>query len=308
MEKETVQAFNPCRSPDRIQMEGLRKTPVDEQQDEDEASGADMEDDPMDHDDLTGHDDYTPLLPMSSQGPSQPVKPKTTSSLVKLTEDEVHHSIVPVNSLLSLTRCTTCCKLFHCPLCLSFKPTKRSRLQRHVDVHLKNAVSFKDKKICKCNLDCRTDGHYHCPQCERTIIRRDAMTSHLLLCQGASAPVSSAVLPTPAVNQRIQITTHIQLPHSPAYRTLTTMCDHCGFVLLRKNLKQHLLRKHPEIATPLEGAQSDPVSVAQQHGTMKHAEGTRRRRRLTATCTICGRPVTMKNMRAHMNRKHPDSW
>nr|XP_046189103.1 uncharacterized protein LOC124017889 isoform X3 [Oncorhynchus gorbuscha] len=191
---------------------------------------------------------------------------------------------------------------------MSFKPTKRSRLQRHVDVHLKNAVSFKDKKICKCNLDCRTDGHYHCPQCERTIIRRDAMTSHLLLCQGASAPVSSAVLPTPAVNQRIQITTHIQLPHSPAYRTLTTMCDHCGFVLLRKNLKQHLLRKHPEIATPLEGAQSDPVSVAQQHGTMKHAEGTRRRRRLTATCTICGRPVTMKNMRAHMNRKHPDSW
>ena len=67
----------------------MRKTPVDEQQDEDEASGADMEDDPMDHNDLTGHDDYTPLLPMSSQGPSQPVKPKTTSSLVKLTEDEV---------------------------------------------------------------------------------------------------------------------------------------------------------------------------------------------------------------------------
>ena len=120
---------------------------------------------------------------------------------------------------------------------------------------------FLDKNICKCNLDCRTDGHYHCPQCERTIIRRDAMTSHLLLCQGASAPVSSAalpsthaVLPTSAVNQRIKITTHIQLPHSPAYRTLTTMCDHCGFVLLRKNLKQHLLRKHPEIATPFGGS------------------------------------------------------
>ncbi|XP_029605361.1 uncharacterized protein LOC115191671 isoform X2 [Salmo trutta] len=135
--EETVQALNPCRSSDRIQMAGLRKTTVEEQQDEEEASGADTEDDP------TGHDDYTPLLPMSSQRPSQPVKPKTTSSLVKLTEDEVHHSIVPVNSLLSLTRCTTCCKLFHCPLCLSFKPTKRSRLQRHVDVHLKNAVSFK---------------------------------------------------------------------------------------------------------------------------------------------------------------------
>lgn len=145
------------------------------------------------------------------------------------------------------------------------------------------------------------------------------MTSHLLLCQGAIAPVSSSalpsthaapstplVLPTPAVNQRIEITAHNQLPQSPAYRTLTTVCDHCGFVLLRKNLKQHLLRKHPEIATPLEGAESDPVSVVQQHGTMKHAEGTRRR--LTATCTICGRTVTMKNMRAHMNRKHPDSW
>ncbi|KAK6324646.1 hypothetical protein J4Q44_G00039880 [Coregonus suidteri] len=422
-----------------VQVRGLRKDLVEEQEDEEEASGADMKDDPMDHNDPTDHDDYTLLLPMSSQGPSQPVKPKTssegpsqpvkpktTSSLVKLTEDKLHVTVLEGTSLPPLQRCTTCCSYYHCPYCTFFKPARRTKTIQHIRCHLARAVchkgytmircessaedddntaaeeeglsqptnnelpvtvlkgqtmpplqrcttccrkyhcpfctAFKPNRKCHllmhldthisravfhdgyvimtCTSNCRKDGHrhHHCPYCKETQRSRHHLISHLRTCrrrnpggtntgdvdaasleatiafEGITEDDATAALQIEATasvltynltrNQRIEITPQSQTSQSPAYRPLTTVCDHCGFVLLRKNLKQHMLRKHPEIATPWEGV--DPVSVAQQHGAMKHAEGTRRR--LTATCTVCGRTVTMKNMRAHMNRKHPDSW
>ncbi|KAJ8349408.1 hypothetical protein SKAU_G00245380 [Synaphobranchus kaupii] len=98
----------------------------------------------------------------------------------------MHHSILQGNSTLQLDRCTTCCKLYHCPLCLTFKPAKLNRLKSHVDVHLKHALTFKDSWICRCLLNCRTDAHYHCPQCDKTIIRKDDMSKHLPSCLGPS--------------------------------------------------------------------------------------------------------------------------
>ncbi|KAJ4932939.1 hypothetical protein JOQ06_029777 [Pogonophryne albipinna] len=43
----------------------------------------------------------------------------------------------------AVKRCTTCCKLFHCPLCPKFKPCAPSRLEKHLEVHLKNGIMFK---------------------------------------------------------------------------------------------------------------------------------------------------------------------
>ncbi|XP_028971887.2 zinc finger protein 16 isoform X2 [Esox lucius] len=130
--------------------------------------------------------------PEADREDGQQWKKKCLSSDEPLAKE--HHSIVPDNSQPSLPRCTTCCKLFHCPLCLQFKPTALSRLKRHINVHLKNALSFKGKKICKCNLLCRTVGHFHCPKCKRTIIRKNTMARHLLTCQDASADVTSSEL------------------------------------------------------------------------------------------------------------------
>ncbi|KAK1880512.1 pH-response transcription factor pacC/RIM101 [Dissostichus eleginoides] len=35
----------------------------------------------------------------------------------------------------AVKRCTTCCKLFHCPLCPKSKPCAPSRLEKHLEVH-----------------------------------------------------------------------------------------------------------------------------------------------------------------------------
>ncbi|XP_035262635.1 uncharacterized protein LOC118221552 isoform X2 [Anguilla anguilla] len=73
--------------------------------------------------------------------------------------------------LRHMKECNTCCqRLFHCPLCPTFKPSKKANIQRHVGAHAKNAVHFKDKYICRCRLPCRTEAHYHCPLCEKTHI------------------------------------------------------------------------------------------------------------------------------------------
>ncbi|XP_039902050.1 uncharacterized protein LOC120742685 [Simochromis diagramma] len=88
-----------------------------------------------------------------------------------------------------LQECNTCCRgLFHCPLCPTFNPTVRAKIEEHLSVHIKNALPFKDKMICRCRLPCRTTGHFHRPVCKITIIRRGDMARHLLSCQHSSMP------------------------------------------------------------------------------------------------------------------------
>lgn len=42
---------------------------------------------------------------------------------------------------------------------------------------------FSEKVICRCNLPCRDGGHFHCPFCGTTIIRKDTITMHLIECK-----------------------------------------------------------------------------------------------------------------------------
>lgn len=44
-------------------------------------------------------------------------------------------------------------------------------------------LSFLEQVICRCNLPCRGRSHFHCPFCEKTIIRKAAITTHLIDCQ-----------------------------------------------------------------------------------------------------------------------------
>ncbi|XP_028840374.1 uncharacterized protein LOC114792978 [Denticeps clupeoides] len=101
----------------------------------------------------------------------------------------MHISICNSASKPVLQECTTCCRrLFHCPLCPTFSPTVRAKIEEHINGHIKNALPFKDKLVCRCRLTCRAKGHFHCPVCNRTIIRRGDMARHLLLCQHSSMP------------------------------------------------------------------------------------------------------------------------
>ncbi|XP_070689024.1 peroxisomal membrane protein 11C isoform X1 [Pempheris klunzingeri] len=116
---------------------------------------------------------------------------QSVEALVRLLEsyrgrDKVmHFSIIPASEQIAVDRCTTCCKLYHCPLCPKFKPSPPAKLQQHLEIHMKNAINFKDKKICRCNLSCRDGGHFHCPLCDKTILRRKDMEAHLGSCRGA---------------------------------------------------------------------------------------------------------------------------
>ncbi|XP_030269804.1 uncharacterized protein LOC115580079 isoform X2 [Sparus aurata] len=56
----------------------------------------------------------------------------------------MHHSIYEEGTGLKVERCTACCKLFHCPFCPKYKPSQRAKLQQHLDVHMKNAITYKD--------------------------------------------------------------------------------------------------------------------------------------------------------------------
>ncbi|KAK1904425.1 TRMT1-like protein [Dissostichus eleginoides] len=89
----------------------------------------------------------------------------------------MHLSILCGTAKPAVKRCTTCCKRFHCPLCPKFKPCAPSRLEKHLEVHLKNGIMFKDMAIYKCHLTCRDVAHFHCPQCAKTILRRGDMES-----------------------------------------------------------------------------------------------------------------------------------
>ncbi|KAJ8271012.1 hypothetical protein GJAV_G00121770 [Gymnothorax javanicus] len=101
----------------------------------------------------------------------------------------MHVSVFTKNLKPDVKCCTTCCKQYHCPICPKLKSFPLTKFARHLDVHVKNAIAFKDMFICRCNLQCRDVGHFHCPLCGRTIIRRIDMEVHLKVCSSAQPKV-----------------------------------------------------------------------------------------------------------------------
>ncbi|XP_014878648.1 uncharacterized protein LOC106946757 [Poecilia latipinna] len=97
----------------------------------------------------------------------------------------MHVSIFDLNSKIPLEECNTCCnKLFHCPICPNFDPTVKERIEKHMNHHISHGLPYKDKILLRCSLHCRPQGHFHCPICSRTVMRRLDMKRHLLLCEG----------------------------------------------------------------------------------------------------------------------------
>ncbi|XP_062394292.1 uncharacterized protein LOC134082533 isoform X2 [Sardina pilchardus] len=123
----------------------------------------------------------------------------------------MHISILSSGTKPTAQCCTSCCSMYHCPLCLKFKPTKLCKLQKHLEAHIRGGILFKDKVICRCGLDCRHTEHYHCAVCSRTILRRADMTKHLESCQGAVTAVSTQQTP-PATQGAVTAVSTQQTP------------------------------------------------------------------------------------------------
>ncbi|XP_035995713.1 uncharacterized protein LOC105932108 [Fundulus heteroclitus] len=113
----------------------------------------------------------------------------------------MHVSIFNLNSKIALEECNTCCnKLFHCPICPNFDPTVKERIEKHMNHHISHGLPYKDKILLRCSLQCRPHGHFHCPLCSRTVMRRLDMKRHLLICQGVieNDPSPETCLPPPS--------------------------------------------------------------------------------------------------------------
>ncbi|XP_058623138.1 uncharacterized protein LOC131534323 isoform X2 [Onychostoma macrolepis] len=97
-------------------------------------------------------------------------------------------------SLPELQKCNKCCSDFHCPFCapIYFKPTKLSKVQKHVKGHFNRAVQHEGYTIHRCGRPCRTQQHYHCLYCESTILRKPDFITHLGSCKYKHAKRASA--------------------------------------------------------------------------------------------------------------------
>ncbi|XP_066572015.1 succinate-semialdehyde dehydrogenase, mitochondrial isoform X2 [Amia ocellicauda] len=97
----------------------------------------------------------------------------------------LHRTILKVGEEPIIRRCTTCCKLFHCPFCNMnrFKPTTEKHVKKHIDTHFKKAARFEDFVIFTCRLGCREAGHFHCVFCTKTTLRKKTALIHLSICK-----------------------------------------------------------------------------------------------------------------------------
>ncbi|XP_015254018.1 PREDICTED: uncharacterized protein LOC107100149 [Cyprinodon variegatus] len=132
---------------------------------------------------------------------------------------KMHVSIFDLNTKIALEECNTCCnKLFHCPICPNFEPTVKERIEKHMSHHISHGLPYKDKILLRCSLQCRPQGHFHCPLCSRTVMRRLDMKKHLLICQGVieGEPIPESCL-EPASPPKDPL---IELLSSPSLRPL----------------------------------------------------------------------------------------
>lgn len=102
------------------------------------------------------------------------------SMLIDFSFFQMHPSIL--SDKASLGHITLSPSEFRCPLCPRFKTKNESAIQRHMKNHTENAVHFHEKIICRCNMPCRDKGHFHCPFCDTTVIRKDFVSPHVTEC------------------------------------------------------------------------------------------------------------------------------
>ncbi|XP_076594456.1 uncharacterized protein LOC143325352 [Chaetodon auriga] len=99
----------------------------------------------------------------------------------------VHESIQKGFSVPPLQKCHNCCSpsKYHCPFCLPtmFKPTIRSRVLGHLNIHLMKAIYIGEYTIHRCGLQCRRKRHYHCLYCTATVMKKNDFTAHLPFCR-----------------------------------------------------------------------------------------------------------------------------
>ncbi|XP_013871111.1 uncharacterized protein LOC106522588 isoform X2 [Austrofundulus limnaeus] len=196
-----------------------------------------------------------------------------TSSLEQMALSQVHFSVFQKTKPPQVERCTVCCTHFHCPLCPTgmYKPRSKAMVLQHLEVHKKNALQHEDFYITKCHHACRpgNSGHFHCPLCSRTMVKRQDAERHLSICRLTSVLGEERLLekkrrsdPIPARQEKSSTgdspVPELPLPSEPSLDNpsckvirasqKSVLCHHCNVKILKKNMNKHIFRKHMNIA------------------------------------------------------------
>ncbi|XP_076863832.1 uncharacterized protein LOC143516123 [Brachyhypopomus gauderio] len=185
--------------------------------------------------------------------------------------------------------------MFHCPLCpvKLFKPSNLARVKKHIEIHWKNAIQFKEYRIHRCHQNCRPEGHYHCPFCSKTILRRDNMGSHLQACEDGSYGTHT---PTPAKVPSCTSATSSShsLKEAQAYSTLPIAPS------LTVDPSELLSSAPAPFPSPTSSSLLPHTSLASH----KEAQTSSPRR---VKCPHCTTVVRKKNLPVHIFRKHSEA-
>ncbi|XP_036935622.1 uncharacterized protein LOC119008951 [Acanthopagrus latus] len=143
--------------------------------------------------------------------------------------DKMHPSIMEEGDRL---KCTTVSpSVFACPVCPKFTTKSESVVQRHLLNHVANAVHFKEKIICRCNLPCRDGGHFHCPFCGTTIIRKDTIMPLLIQCKNKCDMAQLTLAPPsqpPSPETHLTVLSSLSVPYTlpPSVSVVCVKIDH----------------------------------------------------------------------------------
>ncbi|XP_016359161.1 uncharacterized protein LOC107701638 [Sinocyclocheilus anshuiensis] len=215
--------------------------------------------------------------------------------------------------LLSVERCTICCRKYHCAYC-KLVYNHLNELQNHVVDHVRVAVHHKGMcvnyyyVIVKCNQDCRQAAHFHCCYCTSTLIRRDALIKHLTSCKETSfrqpppaaaaaapptAPTPSPVAPPPPPPLAAPAPVFTAAPPPALSPSAPPPVAPIPFPAAPP--------PHPSPAAPppaLSPAAPPPYPAAPS------SVGLCVRQQVRVTCMHCGIQINKRNLLVHINRKH----
>ncbi|KAI7811651.1 hypothetical protein IRJ41_008045 [Triplophysa rosa] len=148
----------------------------------------------------------------------------------------------------TLSKCTSCCSLYHCPFCGTsfYKPSKKCKVQTH-QLHFSRTVVHDDYTIHRCGLGCQTKLHYHCVYCFLIVFRRNNFVDHLTRCKISNGPLTSTVSSTIYDVPHLTATS----PTIPAVPPLTTATSSNmpAVPLISRSLIQPQLRNRTDVRT-----------------------------------------------------------
>ncbi|XP_065119462.1 uncharacterized protein [Paramisgurnus dabryanus] len=189
----------------------------------------------------------------------------------------------------TLEKCTSCCSLYHCPFCSTvfYKPSKKSKLQSHLQLHFSRAVIHDDYTIHRCGLSCKTKLHYHCVYCSSIVYRRDNFEAHLKGCKIRNASFTT--------------TTSTIIPDVPPLTstTSTTATSTTVFDV------PPLTATTSTATTSTANTSSNIFDMPPLSPSMPCVRTQLRKKAVVKTkCPYCQITIHRKNLRKHLERKH----